>query len=270
MIQEFLNYAQSNKGLAARTVSEYKKDLAVFVGWAKPQALRWSTISKQHIEAYVAAEARRGMQPETIKKRITAVRQLYQYAIHQGLTSENPAKYVETPKRRASLPQTATLSEIDCWLNQQPKNGEERAAQAIAALIVETGLRLSEVTNLRRADFTGEHRIRVRGKGGKERIVIYGERTKRHFLTWVQRTHQMPCDLGERFIRRIIWQYGGRYVEGLHPHMLRHTFATEMLNHGVDLKTLAVLMGHESTNTTEIYTHLSTATLERAYNKFNS
>lgn len=270
MIQEFINYERTNKGLAARTVSEYKKDLQTFVTWAKPLDLRWSTIKQQHIEAYVADEALRGMQPETIKKRITALRELFAYAVRHGQLTENPAKYVQTPKRTQKLPHTCSLQQIDTWLAQAPKNAEEREAQAIAAILVETGLRLSELTSLTRQAFIGRQQIKLTGKGGKERIVMYGKRTIRHFLTWAKTTGEMPTASKERYYRRILWQYGGKYAAGLHPHMLRHTFATEMLNAGVDLKTLATLMGHSSTQTTEIYTHLTTATLTTGYNKFNS
>lgn len=271
MIEEFIQFARFNQGLTEKTCTEYAKDLRHFVSWAQPRGLRWSTITKSTIESYIADESERGMQPETVKKRVTAIRRLFQYMIHSGRISGNPTRFVETPKRVRKLPNTADIASVDAWLKNPTRSEAEREAKALAALIVETGMRLTEALNLRGEDIQGDGSVRITGKGGKQRFVFFGQRTKLYTLPTVKNEGLIFTSGTDRYYRQILFTWAHKFVKGIHPHMLRHTFATEAYNAGTSLKTISILMGHQTLSTTEIYTHVAAAKLQQGikYPTFN-
>lgn len=265
MIMKFLRYETLNKGLTERTTQEYYKDLRHFAAWAQPQGLRWSTIKKRDLDRYVAEESERGLKPETIKKRMTAIRCIYRYFVHEHLLQESPAEYVVTPKRFQSLPKVTTYEAIDRWLQAPTKNCEEAETKALAALLMESGLRIHEALTLRWSDFKDGNRIVVRGKCRKERMTFYAERTSKLLMSRAKTDGYVFTARSDRYYRERLTYFAEAYVPGIHPHMLRHTFATELLAHGIELKTLSCLLGHEDIHTTERYTHVAAANLQQAY-----
>lgn len=270
MIKEFLEYQQKVKNLSARTISEYGKELRVFVGWAQNEGLRWSTLTKEDVDAFIMNQHDEGMKPATIKKRVTVVRNLLQWAVREKLLTENVAKYCQSPKNVQALPKTADVAKLDEYLSTPVKTPQSARIHLLVALMMETGLRLSEVLNLKWSDLEGGVRtVRVLGKGGKERITFYGDRTQKAFETADLRCEHVVEFTSERQCRRELTNEVGDYVEGIHPHMLRHTFATAMINKGANLKDIGTLMGHAHTTTTEIYTRVAVPRLKFSYEHYH-
>lgn len=255
MITEFLNYQSQVKGLAPRTCEEYGKSLAAFVIWASPRRLRWSTITKQEIDNYTRSMTDAKLSASTIKSRISALRCFYDYLVHEGKLQCNPAKWCQTPKRPESIPQPANLAKIDEYLATPATSRSDALMHMMTALLLETGMRISEALNVRASDFNQDERsITIFGKGNKQRKVFYGSRSIAQIRKY--------CHAGTRYLfdglsdvqaRFLMYETLGRYCPGIHPHQLRHTFGCMMVNNGMPLTSLATLMGHNDIHTTEIY-----------------
>lgn len=263
MIQEYINYLQHNKGYSVQTCTEYRKDLEKFVKWLRgsTQIERWGMVTKDVIDSWVRDMSVNDMAPCTIKRRVSALRGLYQYAWVKGLCTDNPAKYVSTPKKGHRLPKTADVDKLWQAIRNVGTDGETKLALAIMA---ETGVRLGELLYMRVNDVNlGERSIVVRGKGNKERKVYYGDMTAELIGRCVVIGGGLLISSSARELR-----YKVHAATGASPHNIRHTWATVMLNNGCPLDSISKLMGHASVKTTEIYAEVATATLAADYNKY--
>ena len=264
MIQEFIKYLSLNKGYSSNTCREYRKDMQELVKFLnlRTDIKRWSEVTKEHLDGWVAIMSMQGLQAPTIKRRISCVRSFYQYAWVKGLTTENPAKYVSTPKKEHKLPKLADIEKITRYLRASTTDIETKG---MVAILAETGIRISELLNIRTNDIDMENRtIKIYGKGAKERRVFFGDLTYRY----LQQQHTIGnaplFNINERLARYKIYM-----AVGSTPHHIRHTWATEMLNNGADLKSIGTLMGHQSVKTTEIYAEVATAKLAAQYNQYS-
>lgn len=263
MIQEYINYLQHNKGYSVQTCTEYRKDLEKFVKWLRgsTQIERFGMVTKEVIDSWVRDMSVNDMAPCTIKRRVSALRGLYQYAWVKGLCTDNPAKYVSTPKNGHRLPKTADVDKLWQAIRNVGTDGETKLALAIMA---ETGVRLGELLDMRVNDVNlGERSIVVRGKGNKERKVYYGDITAELIGRCVVIGGGLLISSSARELR-----YKVHAATGASPHNIRHTWATVMLNNGCPLESISKLMGHASVKTTEIYAEVATATLAADYNKY--
>lgn len=263
MIQEYINYLQHNKGYSVQTCTEYRKDLEKFVKWLRgsTQIERWGMVTKDVIDTWVWDMSVNDMSPCTIKRRVSALRGLYQYAWVKGLCQDNPAKYVSTPKKGHRLPKTADVDKLWQAIRNTATEAETKLALAIMA---ETGVRLGELLEMRVNDVNlGERSIVVRGKGNKERKVYYGDMTAELIGCCVVIGGGLLISSSARELR-----YKVHAATGSSPHNIRHTWATVMLNNGCPLESISKLMGHASVKTTEIYAEVATATLAADYNKY--
>lgn len=264
MIETFSNYLKYNRGLSENTLKAYAEDLRDFASFAKDRfsGLRWSTVTKQHIDAYVAYMSADEMQPSTIKRHISALRTFYKTCIALGNQIENPARFVSTPKKAISLPKTI---EVDAIRQALAAPDVDDQAKAVIALIFETGMRLQETLDMQPSDIDPQTQsIRVRGKGSKERTVYYGELTKVYGRKWRPAAHT------QRDVRHLVYRALRRFSKApqLSPHALRHTFASVMLANGASMAEIRVLLGHEHLETTEIYAHLSNPQTRERYLRF--
>lgn len=263
MIQEYINYLQHNKGYSVQTCTEYRKDLEKFVQWLRgsTQIERWGMVTKDVIDSWVWDMSVNDLAPCTIKRRVSALRGLYQYAWVKGLCTDNPAKYVSTPKKGHRLPKTADVDKLWQAIRNAATDGETKLALAI---IAETGVRLGELLEMRVNDVNlGERSITVIGKGNKERKVYYGDMTAELIGRCVVIGGGFLISSSARELR-----YKVHAATGASPHNIRHTWATVMLNNGCPLESISKLMGHASVKTTEIYAEVATATLAADYNKY--
>lgn len=269
MITTYLTYCEKVKNLTPRTLEEYKKDLHVFTEWLDERHATLRQVTKTTVDAYLMDEHDRGMKPETIKKRLTAVRMFFQWASREGYMAENPAKWCQSPKNAQTLPKVADSSALDIYLNTPILGPRSLRVHKLVSLLLDTGLRLGEAMRLTWADVDPTTQtIRVTGKGRKERYVFFGHRFAKYVdPTALMSDYVLQFD-GERTLRRELSAEVGRYVPGIHPHMLRHTFATSLLNNGCPLKDCSVLMGHAHVATTERYTHVALSRIKTAYEQY--
>ena len=264
MIYNFCQYLTVNRGLSENTVKAYREALHSFATWANDNqpGTRWSSVTKQVIDLYVASLVADDYKPATIKQHISALRTFYKTCQAMGTMTDNPARFVSTPRLGEELPKTIEREAIDKALNAADVNPETKAAIAI---IYETGLRLQELLDLRPADVNPQlQSITVNGKGRKQRTVYYGVLCKKYGKFWHGEKHS------QREVRHEVFKALKPYSSAtqLSPHALRHTYACQLLNNGMSITAISKLMGHEHLETTERYAKLANATTKEMYLKF--
>lgn len=264
MITTYIQYLRYNRGLSENTLQAYEQALRKFARFIKqeyPDA-KWSTIKKEQIDYFVSHEALEGANARSIKQYISALRTYYKTAQALGDLSENPARYVSTPKLAYKLPHRLTAEEVMATLEDENVNADAKGAIAI---IFETGIRLQELLDLKAEHIDNKtNSILIKGKGDKERTVYYSELTKKYGSGWHVGKYT------QREVRAMVFSALSRHSNAnkLSPHVLRHTYASELVNNGMPLQVISTLLGHKSTRTTEIYTHLSNSTTAELYKQY--
>ena len=268
MIQEFIKYQKQVRGLSLGTCWEYQKNLRYFTEWARPRGLRWSTIWKSDIDCWTMEMKTSGLQAATIKQRISTLRTFFDWLVHEGKLEMNPARYCQTPKLAEKLPKEADLSLVDEFLSQQALTAKAKAVHMLTAIIVETGCRLNEAIAIKKSDFRNGGII-IKGKGSRERMVFYGQRTINAIRAYAPAGNELFAGWTDTAIRYTMYETLGRLCPRVHPHQLRHTFAMESLNAGLAINELSQLLGHKSITTTQIYARAATKTLENHYHQIH-
>lgn len=264
MIYTFCNYLELNRGLSHNTVKAYREALTDFVEFAKRThpGISWRKVTKSIIDEYVVEMVAEESAPATIKQHISALRTFFKTCQAMGAMTENPARFVSTPKLRECLPKTIEREAIKAALDNPTGNNQAKAAIAI---IYETGIRLQELLDLEAKDIDPKTKtIRIHGKGNKERTVYYGELTQKYGRCWRGKQHT------QRGVRRLVFEALRPYTKSpqVSPHALRHTFASELLNNGMSITAISKLLGHEHIETTEIYAKLANQTTRNLYNQY--
>ena len=265
--------ALSAARLAPRTVEAYRRDLTAFSAWlGGPPA----SATQDRLEGYVAQLRADGLAATTIARRIAALRSFYRHQVLVGARGDNPAAELELPRRRRALPKTLSPNEverlIDAATGTTPRSLRDRA---LVELLYGAGLRVSEAVGLERAGIDLENRlVRTIGKGSKERIVPLGreavEALRRYLARgrpFLDKRHRPELFLnaqggaltraGAFLILRRLAEAAGLEAGRVHPHLLRHSFATHLLEGGADLRSVQEMLGHADLATTELYTHVS-------------
>jgi integrase/recombinase XerD len=258
---------------APRTVEAYRRDLRALAQWlGRPP----SSATTEELEAYVASLRADGLAPATIARRIAAVRSLFRHLVMLGARDDNPAAELEPPRRARRLPRTLSPGEaerlIEAAAGTAPRSLRDAA---IVELLYGAGLRVGELVSLERASVDLEARlVRCVGKGDKERVVPMGRRAAEALRRYVargrpflDRRHRPELFLnaqggpltraGVFLILRKLAGKAGLEPERVHPHLLRHSFATHLLEGGADLRSVQEMLGHADLATTELYTHVS-------------
>lgn len=286
MVREFLKYLRYELNRSQLTVKGYGDDLQSFQTFFKnmDERLSWKTVDSDIIRAWMESMMDKGNSPASINRRLSALRAFYRFALSRHLVDKDPAHGIVGPKGRKALPQFLRESEMDSLLDQQLEKPEEYInvrARTIILTFYTTGIRLAELIGLDDAsvDFLNGQ-LKVTGKRNKERVIPFGEELKVELENYIRlRDRTIPVRAsalflttkGERMNRNQV-----RYEVQKHlstvctlkkrtPHVLRHTFATAMLNHEAGLESVRKLLGHESLSTTEIYTHTTFEQLKRVY-----
>ncbi len=265
--------ALSAARLAPRTVDAYRRDLAHFAAWLGQGP---AAASDEQLAAYVAQLRADGLAATTIARRVAALRSFYRHQVLLGVRTDNPAADLELPRRRRALPKTLSPGEverlIDAATGTAPRSLRDRA---LVELLYGAGLRVGEAVGLERAAVDLERRlVRTIGKGSKERIVPIGreavEALRRYLARgrpFLDKRHRPELFLNARggaltragafLILRRLARAAGLEPERVHPHLLRHSFATHLLEGGADLRSVQEMLGHADLATTELYTHVS-------------
>ncbi|HZC75337.1 MAG TPA: tyrosine recombinase, partial [Gaiellaceae bacterium] len=274
-VEGFLALAAAR--LAPRTVEAYRRDLAHVTAWLDASGGRsLADASADDLAAYVAQLRADGLAQTTIARRLAAVRSFFRHQVLLGVRTDNHAANVDLPKRRRTLPRTLSAAEVERLLEAAAGTTPlDLRNRALGELLYGAGLRVSEAVALDRQSVDLEHRlVRCLGKGSKERVVPMGREAAealRLYLArgrpYLERRHRQELFLnanggpltraGVFLVLRRLAAKAGLEPERIHPHLLRHSFATHLLEGGADLRAVQEMLGHADLATTELYTHVS-------------
>jgi integrase/recombinase XerD len=286
-INSFLTHVRVEKGLSANTVSAYRRDLLKFEAFAKKRKLALKSVSRDHLVDFLASLYRMKLESRTVARHLVTLRNFFRYAQMQEFIPEDPSQNLESPKIRRSLPDYLRLEEVEKILAQpDEKTSIGLRDRAMLEVLYSSGLRVSELTGLRVMDLdrTAGY-VRCIGKGDKERVVPIGKKAmalvdrylrdaRPKLLGKGQVTHSQILFLnrrGDGFSRVGVWKILSAYGRqaglrvALTPHMLRHSFATHLLERGADLRSVQLMLGHSDISTTQIYTHVVEERLKQIY-----
>lgn len=279
-----MNSVRVEKGLSENTIKAYRRDLEKFAAFAQQHKLSTKHVRRRDVVDFLAMLYRQGLDSRSVARHLTTLRNFFRFALIEGYVDEDPSATIESPKFHRALPDFLSLEEVDRLLRQPDTNTVAGLRdRAMIELMYSCGLRVSELCGLRVSDLQQEEGcLRCLGKGNKERLVPVG----RQALEAVQRylRDSRPKLLGEStsphlFLRQTgnaidrvaYWQrlrdYGRKagLRKRLRPHMLRHSFATHLLDRGADLRSVQIMLGHSDISTTQIYTHVVEERLKQVY-----
>jgi integrase/recombinase XerC len=285
-------FEQSLTSVGPATVVAYRSDLAAFSGWAKSNRVTGpSDVTLAVLRAYLAWQVGQGMSKSSLARRVSSLRRYFGFLVERGVVASNPTARLQAPRADSRLPRLVGGAEMDQLLTSvegRPQEIEDRDL-AVVEVLYGSGLRVAELCSLRLGDVDIRRRtITVTGKGGKQRMVplsmpaaealtVWIDTSRSAMLSSVRATHDLPSDpslgdsvfcnergraLGPRDVRRILDR---RSRAPVHPHALRHTFATHLLDGGADLRVVQELLGHSDLGTTQRYTHVSRDRLRSVY-----
>ncbi len=286
-IAAFLTYVRVEKGLSPNTVSAYRRDLLKFDEFAKKRKLTLEAISRDDLVDFLASLYRQKLESRTVARHLVTMRNFFRFTLIQELRTEDPSLNLESPKIRRSLPGYLRLEEVEKLLAQpddkQPSGLRDRT---MLEVLYSTGLRVSELVGLRVMDMDRTAGcVRCIGKGNKERIVPIGKKALALVDRYLRDARPKLIKAGKQsnptalFINRRggplsrvgVWKILSAYGRqagmrmGLTPHMLRHSFATHLLEGGADLRSVQLMLGHSDISTTQIYTHVVEERLKQIY-----
>lgn len=285
-IQSFLEAQAAELDAAQNTRLAYARDLSDFAGWLAARGSDFTKVAREGVEDYMVYCDAQGLARATRARRLSAIKQLFRFAFEEGMRTDNPAIQIKGPGRDKRLPKTLTEAEVDALLAaaEAPARSEKERLQnrCLMQLLYATGMRVTELVSLPLAAARGDPRmLLVRGKGGKERMVPLSPPARAALADWIAWRDQDDADAkrdtGAAPSRFLFpsrgksghvtrnWFYlkikefaaaAGVAPEKVTPHTLRHAFATHLLAHGADLRSIQTLLGHADISTTEIYTHV--------------
>ncbi|MCQ2771761.1 MAG: tyrosine recombinase [Bacilli bacterium] len=289
--KEFLDYLGSVRRYSPNTVDSYKRDIDKFFVFIEGEGILFDNVDEKVIRNWLSIELYTGVSKRSCQRRMSALRGFYTYLDENKYVQKNPFKYVSAPKNPVRYPKALTIEEVEKLFEENLKRSDDMKVrdQAIIELLYASGLRASELVNLKVRDIDFRRRIvRIIGKGNKERLVpftqtcglamdAYSKKLRPILLANKSKNSIRPSmsfflnQKGENltvrgleYILKEIQGKTGMYL-GLHPHEFRHSFATHFLEKGMDLRTIQELLGHESLNTTQVYTHVSTKAMQKQY-----
>jgi integrase/recombinase XerC len=283
-IDQYLHHLRTERRLSTNTCRHYRRDLVELLEFCEEQGIAgWGGLDTHHLRLFAARSHRRGLSGRSIQRRLSAVRGFYNYLLREKAVSRNPGHDVSAPKTPQRLPDTLSVDDVAHLLRGEADGILAVRDLAILELMYSSGLRLSELVSLDTGDMDLEERVvRVTGKGNKTRLLPIGRKAVQAVQAWLQlRPMQLAEGVtavftgrtGQRLGVRAVQQRVHRYARGrglpgnIHPHTLRHSFASHLLESSGDLRAVQELLGHADISTTQIYTHLDFQHLARVYDK---
>ena len=275
--EEFLTHLRVEKEYSVATLTAYERDLKLFCGSQKEVL----TATPQSVKRFIAGLNQKGLAASSIGRVLSCLRSFYRYAIREGLCTVNPAAVIRNPKGKSRLPKTLDVDQINYLLDIEPKTRLEKRDRAMFELMYSGGIRLQELVGIDVKDVDlKEGLVHVLGKGNKERLAPIGRAANKAIHDWLRTRGQFELSdplftsvkgnrLSPRSVQQRLKAYGVKQLgsSSLYPHMLRHSFATHMLESSGDLRAVQELLGHENISTTQIYTHLDSGYLAKIYER---
>ena len=283
-LNAFLEHIRTVKRLSPHTLDNYQRDLNQFQIWLEEQEIsEWNKVRQQHVRQYVASRHRKQASPKSLQRHLSSIRSFFNYLLSESLAKINPAQGVRAPKVNRKLPSTMNVDEVSQLLTPNSDDVLDIRDHAMMELFYSSGLRLAEMVSLNLQDFQGApDTLEVLGKGNKTRIVPVGSMALQAVQLWLSRRAEIAAadeialfvsKRGTRISRRSIEQRLSQQAvkhsssQHLHPHMLRHSFASHLLESSGDLRAVQELLGHANISTTQIYTHLDFQHLAQVYDQ---
>jgi integrase/recombinase XerD len=282
VIDQFIDSLWAQKGLARLTLDAYQQDLVLFARWLTPRHKQLLTVEQGDIQQFLGERFERGSSARSNARLLSTLKQFYRHLLRQGERQENPTALISAPRIHRSLPQAMGEQDVERLL-QAPDLDSDYGLRdrCMLELMYSSGLRVSELIGLQLNQVNSRlGLVRLIGKGSKERVVPVGEEA----LHWLQRYMRQArpalqsssavsdalflSSRGSGITRQAFWQNIKKHLlragvkTAYSPHSLRHAFATHLLNHGADLRTVQMLLGHSSLSTTQIYTHIAQTRLQ--------
>jgi integrase/recombinase XerD len=283
-IRSFLNYLRVEKGLSNNTLYAYQRDMMKFADFSAKHKMQTGQIERAHVVDFLRSLYLKKLDSRSVARHLVTIRHYFRFCFAEGLIQEDPAANIQSPKFRQSLPEFLSLAEVDRLLMQPDANSTIGLRdKAMIELLYSTGLRVSELCGLKTNDLQMEQGcLRCIGKGNKERLVPVGKRALLIVQEYIKKSRPLilgertspflfPSRAGSAMNRIAFWKVLGVYGKkaglrkGLTPHMLRHSFATHLLDRGADLRSVQMMLGHADIATTQIYTHVVEERLKQVY-----
>ena len=286
VIGQFLEMLAAERGAADNTLQAYRRDLDDFLAFLVARDRTLTAVVPADISAYLRAASESGLAPSSRARRLSALRQLFKFLANEGLVAEDPAHGLAGPKKARALPKTLSVAEVDRLIETarariEPARGRDRVRAlrlyALIEMLYATGMRVSELVTLPRSVLAGDGRVlAIKGKGGRERLVPLNQAAR----LAIERYLNVGFEDGVAPMLSTKWLFASRGVEGhftrqrlgqelkelateagidperVSPHVLRHAFASHLLDRGADLRAVQQLLGHADISTTQIYTHV--------------
>ncbi len=283
-LNHFLNHLRHERCLSPHTLSNYQRDLQRIKAWCLTQNIvAWADLTQPHVRSFIAMRHRQGISGKSLQRELSSLRTLFRYLQREKQAENNPAQGVRPPKSQRKLPSVLDADQLGCLLDQPSDEPLTVRDLAMMELFYSSGLRLSELVslNLTNIDLV-DAIVEVTGKGDKTRRVPVGEKARQSLERWlIVRAGMVSPDesalfisqRGKRISPRTVQQRVHKLTQergvptDVHPHMLRHSFASHLLESSGDLRAVQELLGHADISTTQIYTHLDFQHLAKVYDK---
>lgn len=281
---EFFSYLLVEKNLSQNTISAYKNDIKKFTRFLREKKYRLKEIDFSKFTEFLLNLKKQNLSVSSIIRIISSIRNFYKFLYARGYVSSY--LFIETPKSDRNLPEVLSFTEIEKLLSVKNNSKTYKRDIAILELIYGSGLRVSELVNLKIDDINFKQKfMRIKGKGNRERIAFLNEVALKRINEYLperaknKKSSQSPFlflnKSGNKLSRQFIWKIVKKYVslagldKNVKPHTLRHSFATHLLESGLDLRIVQELLGHKNLSTTEIYTHIDRKQIKKIYKKYH-
>ena len=282
LISSFLNFLYIEKGLSKNTVHSYENDINSFSKWSlKYLGQPIKKLLKADVNQYISFLFKQGLKSSSVNRKISTIKSFYIYLIKKKIITFSPVEDISMPKKETYLPVSMSEIEVEKLLNSPKLNIHiERRDKAMIEMLYATGMRISELVNLKLTDIDNKRLVvKVLGKGQKERLIPYGEEAADALNAYLNDREKSNIketflsNRGTKITRGAFWNRIKIYLNrenlkaSISPHTLRHAFATHLLNRGADLRSVQILLGHSDLSTTQIYTHIAKQRLGEIHKK---
>jgi len=281
----YLDYLAVEKGLAKNSLSSYATDLRKFADWLDERPLE--KVQRQDIIRYFQSQRSAGISARSVARALAALRGFFRFLVSEKHLQHDPTENIENPKLWSTLPKSLSAEEVEALLDAPDRKTPDGLRDAaMLELLYATGLRVSELIRVKLEDLVLDAGfLRTFGKGSKERIVPFGDTARDAITAYIERArpefnkrndpHVFLTKRSRPMSRQTFWMKIVRYARQagikshISPHVLRHSFATHLLENGADLRSVQMMLGHSDISTTQIYTHVSRARLQKLYDQFH-
>lgn len=289
LIDTFLNYLSVERGLSNNTIISYREDLNTYLDFIEKSNIDvLSKISKDNITNFMFAQKDKGIGVNSVARRLAAIRMFHRFLTRERILKSDPSTLIESPKLWKRIPETLSLNEVEVLIAQpNVRNVQGIRDKAILETLYATGMRVSEAVNLRKDNVNLDIGfLRCIGKGSKERVIPVGKKaivsiqrylevSRPKLLKNKESEFLFVSRFGKKISRQSFWKIikkhaqAARIKKPIKPHILRHSFATHLLEHGADLRSVQEMLGHSNISTTQIYTHINKDRLKSVHKQFH-